>query len=351
MQATGARIAVVGAGMAGAACSRLFTEAGMTVSLFDKSRGVGGRMSTRRAEWAADDGALHRARFDHGAPGFTAQSPEFIRVLEKFAAQGLLSTWVPRITPCTVTTEPAWWVPTPDMPALCRALCTGLELRTECTIDALVRGPEGWSLSSAGAFVGSGFDAVIIAIPPRQAAPLLAPHQTEWSQCAQGLMMLPAWVLMGITEHTDPAWPCWDLARPSSGVIDLLIRNDTKPGRDRFSGRVHWVAHATASWSQEHLEAPAIEVQGALQKAVADLIDGSPMKWLYTAVHRWRYASAAATPSKSGMVTPFWWDANLGLGVCGDALSGPGVEGAWCSAQALTHCVLAHARPAASACG
>ena len=43
------RIAVVGAGIAGAACAASLQQAGVQVTLFDKSRGVGGRMSTRRA--------------------------------------------------------------------------------------------------------------------------------------------------------------------------------------------------------------------------------------------------------------------------------------------------------------
>ena len=51
MSAARSRVAVIGAGMAGATCARLLADAGLDVTLFDKSRGVGGRMSTRRAEW------------------------------------------------------------------------------------------------------------------------------------------------------------------------------------------------------------------------------------------------------------------------------------------------------------
>ncbi|NBY26365.1 MAG: FAD-dependent oxidoreductase, partial [Betaproteobacteria bacterium] len=40
-------LAVIGAGMAGIACARTLVQAGHTVQLFEKSRGVGGRMATR----------------------------------------------------------------------------------------------------------------------------------------------------------------------------------------------------------------------------------------------------------------------------------------------------------------
>ena len=42
-------VVVIGAGMSGIACARALQAEGVTVRLIDKGRGVGGRMSTRRA--------------------------------------------------------------------------------------------------------------------------------------------------------------------------------------------------------------------------------------------------------------------------------------------------------------
>ena len=39
--------AVIGAGMAGIACARTLVQAGHRVTVFEKSRGLGGRMATR----------------------------------------------------------------------------------------------------------------------------------------------------------------------------------------------------------------------------------------------------------------------------------------------------------------
>jgi phytoene dehydrogenase-like protein len=53
------RIAVVGAGIAGLACARTVAASGLSCTVFEKSRGTGGRAATRR----------HNGhRFDHGAP-------------------------------------------------------------------------------------------------------------------------------------------------------------------------------------------------------------------------------------------------------------------------------------------
>ncbi|MEL6166866.1 MAG: FAD-dependent oxidoreductase, partial [Cyanobacteria bacterium J06628_3] len=51
-------IAVIGAGMAGLVCAQQLTQAGYSVIVIDKSRGVGGRVATRR---------LHDTASDHGA--------------------------------------------------------------------------------------------------------------------------------------------------------------------------------------------------------------------------------------------------------------------------------------------
>ena len=53
-------IAVIGAGIAGLSCATQLQEAGLKVSVFDKSRGPGGRMSTRRGDdWQCDHGAQY----------------------------------------------------------------------------------------------------------------------------------------------------------------------------------------------------------------------------------------------------------------------------------------------------
>jgi predicted NAD/FAD-dependent oxidoreductase len=56
------RIGIVGAGIAGLACAQGLVRHGHDVVLFDKGRGPGGRMSTRRME--TPRGLAH---IDHGA--------------------------------------------------------------------------------------------------------------------------------------------------------------------------------------------------------------------------------------------------------------------------------------------
>ena len=61
---------------------------GMAVTLLDKGRGPGGRMSTRRVTTA-----LGEASFDHGAQYFTVRDPDFARCVEQWRAKGVAARW------------------------------------------------------------------------------------------------------------------------------------------------------------------------------------------------------------------------------------------------------------------
>ncbi len=70
------RVAVVGAGLAGLAAARELDAAGHEVVIYEKSRGAGGRTSTRQSP---------HGRFDHGAP-FLHDTP----LPEPFLRAGML---------------------------------------------------------------------------------------------------------------------------------------------------------------------------------------------------------------------------------------------------------------------
>ena len=74
------QVAVVGAGMAGAACARHLADRGLSVSLFDKGRSVGGRLAQRR---------VGDAVFDHGAQYIGVRDPGFAAVARTWCAGGL----------------------------------------------------------------------------------------------------------------------------------------------------------------------------------------------------------------------------------------------------------------------
>jgi renalase len=339
-------VAVVGAGLAGAAVARGLAQTGLRVTAFDKSRGPGGRLATRRASWT-DRGDVPRVtRLDHGAPGFTATSVRFRRFTDDALAAGWLARWAPVLAPGSQAQpgddDARIALPVPDMPRLCRELLAGVECRWSTAVDGLMREANHWRLAQHGESIEGAFDRVVLALPPAQVAPLLQAHAPDWAAQAAAIVMQPCWTLMGISEPLSSP-PAWDLARPSLGPIACVVRNERRPGREARDGEMHWVLHARADFSTASLDAEGPAVQRALERAFDDWL-GEPVRWKHAVVHRWRYALPPAElgPPREAC----WWNPRLGLGVCGDFLGGQGAEGAWLSGTALADALLeATARP------
>lgn len=332
------RVAVIGAGMAGTACAARLQQAGVQVTLFDKSRGVGGRMSTRRARWSDADGTEQRAEFDHGAQHFSAAHPQFQALMAQAEVAGSAARWRPEMQQPSAEAGTDHWIAVPSMPALCRHLLADMPVRLEQTVQRLQRGAEGWHVVIAEGGSDGPFDCIVLAMPSIQAAALLKEHRSDWADTLAAVSMQPCWTLMAVTQDIDLPW---DAAAPADGPLAWVARNDRKPGRSAPTACATWVAQASAAWSAAHLEDSAESVADALRHALQALLPTHPLQWQHSVVHRWRYAMPVAAAPESPL---FQWDAALGLGVCGDFLSAGDVESAWHSGAALAEAVTAASR-------
>ena len=118
------RIGIVGAGMAGLSCAQELQRRGHDPVLFDKGRGPGGRMSTRRI-----DTPLGEAAFDHGAQYLTARDPAFVAQVERWADAGHVARWP--------AAGPDAWVGTPAMNAPIRAMAQRCDVRWNTRVETL----------------------------------------------------------------------------------------------------------------------------------------------------------------------------------------------------------------------
>ncbi|AOJ00345.1 NAD/FAD-dependent oxidoreductase [Burkholderia sp. LA-2-3-30-S1-D2] len=318
-----ATIAIVGAGIAGLACAHVLAEAGHRVTVFEKSRGVGGRTSTRRADgWQAD----------HGAQYFTAQHPAFAAEVARWVASGAAAPWAARVAsigslgPRELLAPAQRYVGVPGMTAPARHLSAGIETVLETTITELMHDEQGWRLISAerGALAGH-HDVVIVAVPAPQAVPLLRRAEPGLAVIAQRTEMRPAWAVMAQCGHLPD--PGFDAAFVNFGPLGWIAHDTSKPGR---TGVSTWVLHATPEWSQAHLEAPPEQITRTLLDAFRDIVGATADT---ATAHRWRYAELAS----SSVAAPgrFAWRAGPRIGLCGDWLGGGKIEGAWLSGTGL----------------
>ncbi|MBK7685980.1 MAG: NAD(P)-binding protein [Rhodocyclaceae bacterium] len=313
-------IAVVGAGIAGLSCATLLQQAGFQVSIFDKSRGSAGRMSTRRGEdWECD----------HGAQYFTARDPNFRNEVARWQQAGVADLWQRRIKVFDGTrledreSNLARFVGVPRMTAPAHFLADAFNVVSDTLIDSLHPQADGWSLGAAQQqILNQRFDAVLLAIPAPQAVPLLRDVAVDLSNVAASARMRGAWALM-LRYADQPELP-FDAVFVNHGPLRWVARNNSKPGR---SGAHTWLLHASPAWSEEHIEDEADTVAAVMLDAFAQL--GAPPPQAWTA-HRWRYAD-----SDPALDLGCVWESQLGIGLCGDWLNGGKVEGAWLSGRAL----------------
>ncbi len=333
------RIAIVGAGIAGLACARMLADAGLHVQIFEKSRGVAGRMSTRRGEVG---------QCDHGAQYFTAREPAFRAQVQAWIDAGAAALWTPTLRVYDGESAAEWhrhassverFVGTPTMTAPGRELARGLTVRTGFTVSSLQRKAGKWQLDEAEGATAAGFDAVLLAIPAPQAHALLQDALPELAAHAGSVQMRPSWALM--LHYDKPLVLPFDAAFVNAGPLRWVARDSSKPGRP--AGEV-WLLHGTAAWSAQCIEADRELVAAHLLAAFATLTGVDPQQHLLAqSLHRWLYADTARTLGEACV-----WNAQSGAGLCGDWLLDDKVEGAWSSGRALAAHVLdavsAHAR-------
>ncbi len=292
------------------------------VSVFEKSRGVGGRMATRRA------GAFE---FDHGAQFFTARTSAFRSYLQPLIDSGAIADWQAvfvEMRPGNIAANRRWgedyphYVGVPGMSAVGKALASGLNVCLNTTVGSLTRHGELWRLSDDdGALLGE-FDWVVVTAPAAQSANLLAPTvlaastRTEMHACFA--------LLLGFDEPLNLPWQA---ALVRDADISWISVNSSKPGR---SAATSLVVHSTNAWANAHIEDDTETVRQHLCGVVNAVAGVDAAGAAHSSVHRWRYANVDRQRGDSFAINP-----QQKLAVCGDWFVRGRVEAAFSSANAL----------------
>lgn len=311
-------MAVVGAGLSGLICARILADHGRRVRVFDKARGAGGRMSTRRSgDW----------RFDHGAQYFTVRDPRFSRQVESWRRQRLVESWAGTIAVLdrgTIeikadTTER--WVGVPGMNAVCKNLAAALDVAYRTEVGGLAKTETGWSLTDPADTDIGHFDAVVISAPAPQTARLLEAAAPEMATAAASVEMAPCWAAM--VGFSEPLGIGYDGAFVLDSPLSWVARNASKPGRPDGES---WVLHASPEWSRRHLEIERKPAAQLLLAAFVDALGGLAATPVHLEAHRWRHALPTEPLEAACLVDP-----EHRLAACGDWCGGPRVEGAFLS--------------------
>ncbi|MFO7813684.1 MAG: FAD-dependent oxidoreductase [Pelovirga sp.] len=308
------RAAVIGAGMAGVTIARQLVEQGKTVTLFDKSKGTGGRMSSR--SWQG-------GWIDHGAPYFYARSSEFAGYLQRHLAPEVFRPWQAQVSGIPNQDELAGYVGVPRNSTITRSLLGEINFQPSTRIARLERESNSWLLFNDGESLLGRWDLVVLTPPAPQTHALVRGFH-EIAEQLKKAQMEPCWV--AAVQLSAPLSETAEVMIDPAAGLRRIVSNSVKPGRNNKNV---YLLQATAEWSQEHLEEAPERVGAELCKLmIQGICPATPPQLLFA--HRWRYAF-----TKTPLGKDFYWSQGLQMGICGDWFIGRTVEDAWTSAMAL----------------
>lgn len=316
------RVAIIGAGCTGSILAELLHQQDVDVHVFEKSRGSGGRVSSKREQWG---------QFDLGAPFIPANDPEFIRFMDKQIESGIAHCWPDKVDQYTSKLIPdqrdaCFYVFAKGMNEGCKQWLQHVEFTTQVKITKLIKGKHDWQLLDEQGKLYEGFDKIVVTAPWPQTHALISEHavisvplkQQRWSSC---------WTLA--LQFSSPLNLSTSVVYPQTGYLQTIVNDSTKPGRQQDNNI--WVGYFTNDFSDLYQDKPASELVGHMQEELERISGGPIPETVNYYAHLWRYARMSRGQSPLGVITY----GNNGVIAGGDWSHGASVQNAFITARQL----------------
>jgi len=318
------RIAIIGAGISGLTLANDLAKHA-NVDVFEKARGVGGRMSTRYAD---------PFYFDHGTQFFTARSKAFQRFIAPLIADGRVAEWSGKVITLQEDRsikDRLWFEPhyvaVPHMNSLCKHMSVGIAISTGTEVAPLEsKQRDGWHVMDNDGNALGVFDWVISTAPPVQTKRLFADHLYPDNPLPEP-QLLGCYTLM-IGFHTPWHKP-WMAAKVHASPIEWIAINSSKPGRNKAITSI--VAHSSNAWAEAHIDDDMEQAEQFLRNEFESISGIDTREADYFSCHRWRYALVEEAKEHAAFV-----DTEHGIASTGDWCSASRIEDAWTNAMKLS---------------
>lgn len=336
-------VAIVGAGITGCLLASFLDSESIDVSIFEKSRGCGGRASTKQTDWG---------QCDLGASIAPAETAEFIDFMQQLRDQDIVSQWPKNLyisqkksdikQPLeNFVSDKKYYVFNGKMNAACRQWIKNANLHTHRLISQIrfIAG-KGWQLKSNDAWQTEFFDKVILTAPWPQSQALIEQSDLpeklpdlsqSWTSCWSIGLKLEQLVASNV-----------DLVYLKDQSIQTLIRDSSKPLRPQVisseaGGHSEiWVAQLANMLSDELGQSGKEKAISIAKKHLCELFDLPDRSVSNTHAHYWRYARPCRGQKALGILS----QQEFGLYVGGDWSFGTTIESAYEAALTLSRAII-----------
>lgn len=297
------KIAIIGAGLAGTHLYSLLKKEKHTVTIFEKSRGAGGRCSTRY---------INNFKLDHGTPFFKTNDKQFEKFCEVKVDKNILNK------------KKNTYYPTNGINKLCSSSLESDDFIKNTKIVSCKYENNLWNLKDQNRVKYENFEKLIITIPASQVLELeLNIEQKTKEQLSKVTYDSIATLMIysNTKEQIDES------KLMESGIFKKIINNSSKYDYDDFSS---YILHLQPTLTNEQKFGNKEQVERfILEKAYQ--ISGVNLKENFNTVpHFWKYGFVS-----SFLEVPYIYDKKNSLGFCGDYFMGEDLQSAFKSSQKL----------------
>lgn len=318
-------IAIIGAGISGLTLTHKLKDHAH-ITIFEKARGVSGRMSTRRAE---------PYFFDHGAQYFTVRSQRFKTFLAPLFEQGIIKEWLPKYVELDNNGNPTntenntkkdpWYVGNPGMNAICKYLAKDLgpNIHVQTRVANLTQHDK-WTLTDDKGNTLGNYDWVISTAPAEQSKDLLPSIFSRHKNITESKMLACCSLMLGFEKPLNLPF---EAANVQNSDISWISENSGKPGR---KSKYSLLIQSSHQWAEDHCDDDKDFILSHLINTTSKILKHDLSIADHKAMHLWRYAFAQQKETPSPL-----FDTSLKLAACGDWCIGGRVESAFESASEL----------------
>ncbi len=317
------KVVIIGAGIAGLACGRELSRRGIETLILEKAAGVGGRVSTRRAQdtW-----------LDHGLPYLqTGRDARYNDWLKELLDQQVIQYWTENRFLLSIHGLATQVEDNPFFASSQGLSQVGKYLAQEQTISLQTRvtqieikNDRWWITSNQGEFEA---DILVMTPPAPQTYALLVNCLSNFPEVINPLRNVrfdsTLTLLAGYTNPRSVPYDWEMIESKDSQVLHYLFFNSTKQDNPSCASLI---LHSTAQFAEEHLDEQDLAPIGEVMlQELGHLLLPQLAKPDWWQVHRWRYSRVAQSLELDslGSYLP------LPLFFAGDWLAGGGIESAY----------------------
>ena len=315
------KFAVIGAGITGITLANLLQKK-VNLTVFEKSRGVGGRMATRRAE---------PYQFNHGTQYFKIENKEFKDFLQPLMLNKIIkpleTNYVEilnkKVIKRTKIYNQKYYTADTNMNSVVKYLINNnFFIKLLCKIEKTIKKNDKWFIIDSENLSYGPYDWLFITIPSNQAIEILN-NDFKFLDIIKKLKMRSCFSLMlGFDKIKEFDF---DTALFLEEDIQWLSISKKILEKKEY---YNLLINSSYNFAEQNINGSKDRISGYLLKQVSDILKCELNDYKHKALHFWKYAMSENNNNLGSLL-----DEDLKIIVCGDWCMNGKVEGGFLSAK------------------